>query len=1284
MNNPNNFFSFSRKLENKPNAVQGVSLVETNYFNSLQDAFNLYDGSLLLLGEPGIGKSFLLKEFQQHLKQQYVDCPIVFLQIWTWSNKQLPILDWVACHTSYSRELLQQKIQEQQVVFVFDGLDELPYNVSQSPEVPNSEKQDYRLEFLEELSNFTQEFAGVKILISCRSQDYQNITSHNNQKIILKGAVELKALQNQDIQDYINQAFDDDSQINQTLWNLLRRNRGLRKMVSNPLLLNIFVETCKSTQDIDKVAAIGNIGELFNSFLDKTYQRLEKRHWETNKENLPLSLDELKNLLGQAAVAMMGDLYPDDNEIYLNIFELVVQRHYQAAAPEKIDELITLSQQLNLIISTNQNPVTYSFRHLILRDYLVINFLQKEIYSITPEIKIEAARALGKINHPKASELLIALLEDKTQDANVCYEAVNSIAELDDGIDFRGYMQDFPQNITGLHLSEFSSDNIKEYFNKFAEYRQITDSDARKFKKLTFGNPLAVKMLANMWRDGVAKDTIFNHPEAPILIKGKKRLVAQLFLNSCLNEQDKQAVYALAIMRRPEQELLRKTLKAQDNTELHSRLQQLHFRYSFVSPDEFKLDEQYKVFIQEYLLEPEQRLSSEILDINRQARNYFQQRLDNLIQGLSIKQQLEKQEVTETISNLIHHWQWRDEKEYDENFVWNDTKLTEYLILGWQYNINWARSLLQDAIAFTSTIKYKQRWQLFKRGFASEATIDDKYCLLKYLETEANAQEISPEAMAIVLLKSGELLLRQQRNQEAKDKLNEALLQAETVNALDLLPQIQDLIPQLEAESKPEVTSDSHALEKPLELEAKPDFTSHSDYIASICLSLDGTKALSGSFDKTLKLWEVSPQNSLLDYQLTFDGHTDAIYCVYLSHDDNLAVSGSADKTVKLWNIQTGKCIQTFEQHTDIVTSVVLSRDNNLIVSGSYDGTLKIWDVKTGECVSTLNEHQDAVRSVALNADGSLALSGSFDCSLKLWDIITGKCLHTFTEHTAEIHSVCFSSDGKFVLSGAFDGTLKYWDINSGKCLRTFEDDADVYSVCLSQDNRFAISGNANATLKIWDIKRGEYLEVFEEHTDVVSSVAITQDNHYAVSASGDGTIKLWKLDLPDIKQPIFEEVVIHNPPKKPETNYWKSAGLILLPLIILSFGFMFWKQYTSNNNVAETTQEQTTDKICDGAIAKVQAGIQNYQSIKNNNENISSKAISTLKQTLDQLETQYQNNKQPVCLEEYLGRVRHKYAVEVLASSGQQQEAIDLLNKVPDTYSQIEAVKQRLKQWEN
>ncbi|MEO0969884.1 MAG: NACHT domain-containing protein, partial [Cyanobacteria bacterium J06639_18] len=373
MNNYNNFFSFSRNLENQPNAVQASSIARAHNFSSLQDAFSSYDGSLLLLGEPGIGKSFLLKEFQENLKQQNSNCLVIFLQIWTWGNTQQAIIDWVAEQTSYTPELLKHKIQAQQVIFVFDGLDELPYNVSKLPEDPNSEKQDYRLEFLQELSKFNQQFAGVKLLVSCRTQDYKDISNSNNIKIILNGAVELKALQNQDIQDYINQAFENDHQISHTLWNLLRRNRGLRKMVSNPLLLTIFVETCKSTQDIDKVAAIGNIGELFNSFLDQTYERWEKRHWETHQANLPLSLDELKNLLGQVTVAMMGDLHPNDNEIYLNTFKLVIQRYYQDATQDKIDELITLSQQLNLIVYANKNPVTYSFRHLMRDNLLALN-----------------------------------------------------------------------------------------------------------------------------------------------------------------------------------------------------------------------------------------------------------------------------------------------------------------------------------------------------------------------------------------------------------------------------------------------------------------------------------------------------------------------------------------------------------------------------------------------------------------------------------------------------------------------------------------------------------------------------------------------------------------------------------------------------------------------------------------------------------------------------------------------------------------------------------------------
>ena len=52
-------------------------------------------------------------------------------------------------------------------------------------------------------------------------------------------------------------------------------------------------------------------------------------------------------------------------------------------------------------------------------------------------------------------------------------------------------------------------------------------------------------------------------------------------------------------------------------------------------------------------------------------------------------------------------------------------------------------------------------------------------------------------------------------------------------------------------------------------------------------------------------------------------------------------LSGSADRTIKIWYINTGYCLQTLEGHTQAVSCIrVLSEEK--IISGSYDKTIKI------------------------------------------------------------------------------------------------------------------------------------------------------------------------------------------------------------------------------------------------------------------------------------------------------------------------------------------------------
>ncbi|MCV3215142.1 hypothetical protein OGM63_16755 [Plectonema radiosum NIES-515] len=147
----------------------------------------------------------------------------------------------------------------------------------------------------------------------------------------------------------------------------------------------------------------------------------------------------------------------------------------------------------------------------------------------------------------------------------------------------------------------------------------------------------------------------------------------------------------------------------------------------------------------------------------------------------------------------------------------------------------------------------------------------------------------------------------------------------------------------------------------------------------------------------------------------TFEGHKGSISSLHLGMDSRFALSGSWDKTLKFWDVATGLCLRTFEGHADGVNSITLNADNCFALSGSADSTMKLWNVQTGYCLRTFEGHTDGVTSVCLSADSRFALSGSADGTMKLWKVDTGSCLHSFLRGSEKL--LCLSPDWRFALS---------------------------------------------------------------------------------------------------------------------------------------------------------------------------------------------------------------------------------------------------------------------------
>jgi WD40 repeat protein len=284
----------------------------------------------------------------------------------------------------------------------------------------------------------------------------------------------------------------------------------------------------------------------------------------------------------------------------------------------------------------------------------------------------------------------------------------------------------------------------------------------------------------------------------------------------------------------------------------------------------------------------------------------------------------------------------------------------------------------------------------------------------------------------------------------------------------------------------------------------------HTEWVTAVALTPDGRFALSGSDDRTLRLWELSTGRCLR----TLEGHTDSVTSVAVTADGRFTLSGSRDETVRLWELSTGRCLRTLEDHTSMVTSVALTPDGGFALSGSRDQTLRLWELATGRCLRTLEGHTEWVTSMALTPDGRFALSGSWDNTLRLWELASGRCLRTLEDDMCLVTSVALTPDGRFGLSGSYDTALRLWELAAGRCLGAIEGHTDdVNSVALTADGRFALSGSEDKTLRFWELATGRCLRTLEGHTGGVTSVALTADGRFALSGSKDNTLRLWELD---------------------------------------------------------------------------------------------------------------------------------------------------------------------------
>jgi guanine nucleotide-binding protein subunit beta-2-like 1 protein len=299
----------------------------------------------------------------------------------------------------------------------------------------------------------------------------------------------------------------------------------------------------------------------------------------------------------------------------------------------------------------------------------------------------------------------------------------------------------------------------------------------------------------------------------------------------------------------------------------------------------------------------------------------------------------------------------------------------------------------------------------------------------------------------------------------------------------------------------------------------------HSNWVTSIATpSDDNSMILSASRDKTVVVWQIDgTQDSFGFARKSLHGHCHFVSSVVISSDGQFCLTGSWDGTLRLWEIASGKTTRRFVGHEKDVLSVAFSADNRQIVSGSRDKTIKLWNT-LGECKYTVVNgcHTEWVSCVRFSPSLStpVIVSCGWDKKVKVWNLNDLQLQKDLTGHTGYLNTVTVSPDGSLCASGGKDGTAILWDLNEGKRLYSLIAD-DIINALVFSPNRYWLCAATTTCIKIWDLESkivvDELKPEFENLTKgaqvpYCTCLSWSFDGSTLYSGYTDGSIRAWHI----------------------------------------------------------------------------------------------------------------------------------------------------------------------------
>jgi WD40 repeat protein len=338
-----------------------------------------------------------------------------------------------------------------------------------------------------------------------------------------------------------------------------------------------------------------------------------------------------------------------------------------------------------------------------------------------------------------------------------------------------------------------------------------------------------------------------------------------------------------------------------------------------------------------------------------------------------------------------------------------------------------------------------------------------------------------------------------------------------------------------------------------------------SDRSEAAAFSHDGRRiaAVAGNI---VEVWDAVSGD---DLARKLEGHWLALLDAALSPDGSRAVTASEDRTLKLWNAHTGEELATLRGHRLPASRVVFTPDGTRIISsgGSKQGwvvnnpspgELKVWDAETGVELLSLPGLQYPSYGVAVSPDGRDVVSaGGWDApqsqaptgEVKVWHADANNETAVLGGHLARVTQAFYTPNGKHIVTVANQSPhmIHLWNAKTGQAVAAFLGSAS--SITFTPDGaRMAVSSN-NSTVKVWDLESGNEVLSLSGHiasaitttpgfttsryNNAIRSLSFSRDGKKLLSSDGKLT-KVWDVasgrELFTVTHPTFCSIASFRP----------------------------------------------------------------------------------------------------------------------------------------------------------